>query len=245
MYIIQEGQEGGHMKVWLFDLDGTLIDSAALSDAAYDATLAEIGVSPMRSHFWRQFDGVRSSEVFSMLMRDRVLPDSLTVGALVKARRCLVEQLWSKYPVVAIPGAVDFVRDVHRSGAMLGLVTSSSYAFAVNALDSIEIASIFRVYVCGDTQRGGYANVFVRSKPHPEPYQKALMLAGRRMSEKVDPKNVVVVEDSPNGIMSASGAGCGTVVGLAFRGSPGSLRRAGASIVVKSYTDEAIRALIR
>jgi hypothetical protein len=58
-------------------------------------------------------------------------------------------------------------------------------------------------------------------KPHPEPYLKALATLGKKASE------TVVIEDSPNGVISAKAAGC-FVIGINTGFTLEELQRAGA-----------------
>jgi beta-phosphoglucomutase-like phosphatase (HAD superfamily) len=69
-----------------------------------------------------------------------------------------------------------------------------------------------------------------KHKPDPAPYLKALEMLSS------DPNSTIVIEDSPNGIISAKRAGC-FVYGLTSSFSSEILIKAGADIIVNSYND--------
>jgi sugar-phosphatase len=71
-------------------------------------------------------------------------------------------------------------------------------------------------------------------KPFPDPYLKAM--------EKLpaDTQNLIVIEDSPNGIISAKKAGC-YVYALTSSFPPNVLMEAGADEIIESYDDLIIK----
>jgi HAD superfamily hydrolase (TIGR01509 family) len=92
-------------------------------------------------------------------------------------------------------GARELLAEVAAAGLPYGLVTSSQRSFAEAVLASAGM--VFPVTVCAE-------DVTV-TKPDPEPY----LLAAKLL--EADPARCVVLEDSPNGVASASAAGCRVV----------------------------------
>ena len=80
----------------------------------------------------------------------------------------------------------------------MALATSTARTRAQQRLDSVGIAGYFDEKVCGDEITHG--------KPEPDIYLKACGKLG------VNPDEAVAVEDSVNGIISASRAGLCTVM---------------------------------
>jgi HAD superfamily hydrolase (TIGR01509 family) len=107
----------------------------------------------------------------------------------------MVDHFATALPVV--DGAVELVDAVRARGASTALV-SSSFRVLIDAAMLKLGAHRFDVTVAGDEVAQG--------KPHPEPY----LTACRRLG--VDPADAVVVEDAPNGVLSAEAAGCPVVV---------------------------------
>ncbi len=97
--------------------------------------------------------------------------------------------------VVVRPGARELFEEVAAAGIPYALVTGSQRPFAEAVLASTGFR--FPVVVTGDD--------VTRTKPDPEPY----LLAAKLLD--ADPRSCVALEDSPNGVASASAAGCHVV----------------------------------
>jgi HAD superfamily hydrolase (TIGR01509 family) len=93
------------------------------------------------------------------------------------------------------PGARELLAEVAAAGVPYGLVTSSQREFADAVLAATGMR--FPVTVCGED--------VTATKPDPEPY-----LLGAKLLD-TDPACCVALEDSPNGVASATAAGCRVV----------------------------------
>ena len=94
--------------------------------------------------------------------------------------------------VVIRPGARELVAEMAASGLPYALVTSSQRAFAEAVLEATGLP--FPVTVCAEDTGV--------TKPAPDPY-----LIGAKLLD-ADPERCVALEDSPNGVASATAAGC-------------------------------------
>ncbi|HEX6448335.1 MAG TPA: HAD family phosphatase [Trebonia sp.] len=94
--------------------------------------------------------------------------------------------------VVIRPGASELVAEIAASGLPYALVTSSLRAFAEAVLEATGLP--FSVTVCAEDTGV--------TKPAPDPY-----LIGAKLLD-ADPERCVALEDSPNGVASATAAGC-------------------------------------
>jgi HAD superfamily hydrolase (TIGR01509 family) len=94
--------------------------------------------------------------------------------------------------VVIRPGARELVAEIAASGLPYALVTSSQRAFAEAVLEATGLP--FPVTVCAEDTGA--------TKPAPDPY-----LMGAKLLD-ADPERCVALEDSPNGVASATAAGC-------------------------------------
>jgi HAD superfamily hydrolase (TIGR01509 family) len=94
--------------------------------------------------------------------------------------------------VIVRPGARELLNEVAATGIPYALVTGSQRPFTEAVLASTGFR--FPVTVTGDD--------VARTKPDPEPY----LLAAKLLD--ADPEQCVALEDSPNGVASATSAGC-------------------------------------
>jgi HAD superfamily hydrolase (TIGR01509 family) len=95
------------------------------------------------------------------------------------------------------PGARDLLDELRAEGIPCALVTMSWRRLADVIVAELPRGT-FAATIVGDEVR--------RGKPHPEPY----LAAARALS--VSPIDCVVLEDSPNGVRSATAAGCHVIV---------------------------------
>jgi HAD superfamily hydrolase (TIGR01509 family) len=110
----------------------------------------------------------------------------------------LFDEHVEKYGIDIKPHVEDTLRFLKEHGVKIALATSTARTRAQQRLDSVGIAGYFDEKVCGDEITHG--------KPEPDIYLKACGKLG------VNPDEAVAVEDSVNGIISASRAGLCTVM---------------------------------
>ena len=172
----------------VFDLDGVLIDSETVWNDARRELTEESG-GTWRAHAQEAMMGMSSVE-WSRYMHDELgvamAPSEISAAVVAKLERAYRERL----PL--IPGAREAV--VRLAGRWpLGLASSANPPIIELALSVAELTHCFRVTLSSDE--------VPRGKPAPDVY----LAAARRLS--VDPTDCAAVEDSANGLRSASAAG--------------------------------------
>jgi mannitol-1-/sugar-/sorbitol-6-phosphatase len=164
----------------LFDLDGVLIDTYAITER--------------HLRVWAERHGVALAEVVA-LQHGRTTVETLrTVAPHLDAEReaMLMElaEASDRDGLEAFPGASRLLAEL--AGHPWAVVTSCKRATAASRLEFLGLPRP-RVLVTAEDVRHG--------KPSPEPY----LLAARRLG--VAPSACVVIEDAPAGITSARAAG--------------------------------------
>ena len=95
-----------------------------------------------------------------------------------------------------IHGVTGLLGEIRRRGIPLAVVSSSSHSWVDGWLEKLELAAFFKEVVCrGDAPR---------IKPAPDLY----LAAAERLG--LEPESCLVIEDSLNGLLSASAAGMRT-----------------------------------
>ena len=172
----------------VFDLDGLLIDSEQVWDAAREELAKERG-GRWHPQAQRDMMGMSSPE-WSRYMHDVIgvpdPPDQINAEVVRRVERIYREHL----PL--IPGAQDAVRRLAQRWP-LGLASSSNRELIDLALELMGIADCFQATVSSEE--------VARGKPAPDVYLEA----ARRL--QVDPTRVAAIEDSQNGIRAAKAAG--------------------------------------
>jgi len=202
----------------IFDLDGLLVDSEHLWDAAREALTRETG-GRWHERAQRDMMGMSSTE-WSRYMHDVIgvpLPP-----AQINAEVVLRMQDLYRRELPLIDGAVEAVKRLARRWP-LGLASSSNPPVIELALELAGIAGLFSATVSSEE--------VARGKPAPDVYLEA----GRRM--RVDPGACAAVEDSHNGILSASAAGMRVIAVPNRTYPPGDDALAAADVVLDSLAE--------
>jgi HAD superfamily hydrolase (TIGR01509 family) len=171
-----------------WDIDGTLVDSEPLHHRALVAASLEFGTD-LRDLPNMAFRGIHMGNVW-LMVRDRLPPTLQEADWVAAINRHYVAD---RYSLVAIPGAVNVVRDLHRLGIPQICVSNSCRAIVDANLDALGISSCIDFSISLDDVSEG--------KPSPVPYH----MAAERLN--LVPETVVAVEDSSTGVRSAHAAG--------------------------------------
>lgn len=199
------------IQAFIFDLDGTLVDTEPLKNEAYVRAALELSA-----------DGLTPEQVLAVATEYIGVPEPETVMGIVQrlgleeaARERMPEfgahtpwQVYSELQFSAyrrlldepglllrsqLPHAVTLLRKVRRQGYPTGLATMSYRRDVQRILQELHWTCLFDVVVTADdVQRG---------KPDPEIYLRA----ARALA--VQPAECLVIEDSPSGIAGALAAG--------------------------------------
>jgi pyrophosphatase PpaX len=179
------------MKTYLFDLDGTLLDSIQLILTSFHhMSRVHLG-RELPDEFWLAGVGTPLRSALS-----RVAASEEELEAMLETYRAFNLEHHDQM-AMPYPGVVEVVRKLHRDGAKLAMVTSKLSTGANRGLRLLELEAEFAVRVCADD--------VVNGKPHPEPVLKALAALGSH------PKDALFVGDSSHDIESGRAAGVATV----------------------------------
>ena len=179
----------------LFDLDGTLIDSAPDLAGAANRLRADHGMAPLPLADLRPMVGSGARGMVGVAFG--VAPGDARFEALRDAflahyDACLLETTQPFDGVDAMLSALE------AAGVPWGIVTNKATRFTAPIVAGLGLAQRAAVVVCGDTTP--------HSKPHPEP----LWHAARAMG--LAPQDVVYVGDDLRDAQAAKAAGMAMVV---------------------------------
>lgn len=183
-------------RAWLFDLDGTLVDTERENAASIEVVLAAHGRALsdeergfVIGHGWR--------EIYAKLAGAGGVP--LSFEALKEAAAAAKERICERDGLRVLPGAVEFVRRAAARGACT-IVSGSTRREIDWCIRQLGLADVLPRFVgAEDVPRG---------KPAPDGY-----LAGARLVEAA-PGDCTVFEDARAGIAAGKAAGM-RVVALA------------------------------
>lgn len=196
----------------IFDFDGVIADSEPLHVKTKKATLDAFGI-PYTHDQIMLFQGSPESHFFEHF----AALNQQNSQTLLNYKRDLFDQ--GIHQIQAIEGALDFIKNTARYKPCY-LVTSSIRKQMACFIERNELRNEFKDLICCDD--------VAQHKPHPEPYLTCIK------RNELTAKHCLVIEDSPNGVISAKAAGC-FVVGLVGEFSSQDLLKAGANKTVPSY----------
>jgi 2-phosphoglycolate phosphatase len=181
----------------LFDLDGTLIDSAPDLAAAVDGMRLARGFSSLPPEHYRPHTG--SGARGMLLAAFDISPEHQSYVEMKEAffasyEACLLQR------TRAFDGVAALLSTLNECELKWGIVTNKSSRFTAPILTAMDIFGTASAVICGDTT--------AHSKPHPEP----LLEAARRLS--VNPEHCMYVGDDERDIRAGKAAGMLTIAAV-------------------------------
>jgi HAD superfamily hydrolase (TIGR01509 family) len=181
----------GTFAAYLFDCDGTIVDSMPLHYIAWKKALGEWNCE-LEERLFYAWGGMPIVEIVSTLNKDRRL--SMPVEQVARRKESLYFELLPQLKV--IPEVLQHIEAKH--GQIPFAVVSGSALDSVTAsLTQLNLLDHFDTLVC--------AGDYKKSKPDPE----AFLLAATRL--KIAPESCLVFEDTEMGIQAATSAGMASV----------------------------------
>lgn len=191
---------GRPLEAVLFDLDGTLLDTADDIAEALNRTLGEYGWEPIEASEVRRMIG-RGSPVLierAAASRSRALDEA--------GKAAMLERFFHHYGFLEqsgelkagpYPGAAQCLRALHEAGLRTAVVTNKHERFATGLLKALGLREWVDCVVGGDS--------CPRRKPDPAP----LVFACEQLG--VTPERAIMVGDSTNDVQAARGAGIAVI----------------------------------
>lgn len=182
------------VKAVLWDLDGTLVDSAEFHWRAWRDVMAEEGRPITHDQFVQSF-GKRN---------DLILADWFGAEADPDYTRWLSEEKESRFRALVrahgiepLPGVREWVARLHVEGWRHAIATSAPRLNLETMADAMQMRHFFGAAVAAEDVTHG--------KPDPEVF----LLAASRLG--AEPHRSIVVEDAPTGIEAGARAGMRTI----------------------------------
>lgn len=183
-----------NIQAVLFDLDGTLIDSAPDLGAAADKMRTDRGLPSLPLENYRHMAGAGARGMLGIAFG--ITPEhddfqNLRDEFFLNYERCLLER------TAIFEGVQSLIEGLVVANLPWGVVTNKSARFTNPLTQGMPLFSSALAVISGDTTP--------YSKPHPAP----LLEAARRLG--VDPKHCVYVGDDERDIVAGHAAGMRTV----------------------------------
>ncbi len=191
---MRAGQQFAGVQAVLFDLDGTLIDSAPDLAAAADSMRVARGLPSLPVELYRTMAGAGARGMLGIAFG--MTPEHADFQVMREEFFCNYERCMTQRTQI-FDGVLELLQSLSSSGVSWGVVTNKSERFTVPLTNAMTMFSTAGAIVSGDTT--------AHAKPHPEP----LLEAARRLA--VDASRCVYVGDDERDIVAGLAAGMATV----------------------------------
>ena len=174
-------------RAYLFDCDGTIVDSMPLHYIAWKKALAEWNC-PFEEELFYSWGGRPVREIITALNEMHGL--AMPVDSVAKRKESLYFELEDQ--LKAIPDVIEHIEAKHGH-IPLAVVSGSRRTSVLHSLSALGLVEKFDVLVCAED--------YARGKPAPDCFLKAAEQLG------VAPQDCLVFEDTEMGIEAAKAAG--------------------------------------
>lgn len=177
------------MQAVIFDMDGTLIDTERVSQAAWRRAARDFGIE-IPERILHAFVGCSIPNAMKMI--DGEFGDPAFTARLFDRRHEIFDAAWED-ELELKPGAAEAVIAVRELGLAAALATSSVRDRAVTSMERFGLMELFD------------AAVFDEDIKHHKPAPDVYLVAAEHLG--VEPARCIAVEDSFNGVRSGAAAG--------------------------------------
>lgn len=178
----------------LFDLDGTLVDSAPDLGAAVDQMRVVRGLPSLPLETYRPMAGAGARGMLGIafgMTPDDVGYDTMREEFFGNYERCLTQR------TCVFSGVPDLIENLLARGLQWGVVTNKASRFSVPLTAAMPLFASASTIVSGDTTP--------HAKPHPAPLLEAVRQLG------LTPDQCLYVGDDERDVIAGLAAGMGTV----------------------------------
>lgn len=175
----------------IFDMDGLMVDTEKLLTRFWREAAAFYGWEMTQEHVL----GIRSlAGKYAEPKLKRLISEDFDYYKVRQKRIELMNEYIDKHGIEKKPGLDELIAYGRENGLRLAVATATDLERATKYLKSIDVFDKYDKVICG--------NMVKSSKPDPDIYITASAELGLPECE------CIALEDSPNGIASASAAGC-------------------------------------
>jgi len=180
---------------YLFDLDGTLVDTAPDINAALNHSLTRFDLPPVAAALTRHWVGHGSRTLIGEALRHHGAAH-VDIDQLLEPFLDYYEAHLANHSRI-YPGVTETLDVLRAQGARLAVVTNKSRRLTHPLLAQIGLAEYFELVICGDTASA--------PKPDPAPVRYCLDHFG------LGPESAVIVGDSNTDVQAGRAAGIAVV----------------------------------
>lgn len=178
-----------NIKLIIFDLDGVLIETKELHFKAFNEALDDKYKISLSEHL-SIYDGLKTTQKLDLLTKNKGLPKEDHAKVWERKQKITLEHLQS---IKANDALIDCFHKLSQEGYKIACCSNSVRKTVLTILHKLCIIHYFDLIISNEDVKNG--------KPHPEMYWQAIS------KFSLLPKEVLIIEDSPNGLLAAQLSG--------------------------------------
>lgn len=183
------------IKAVLFDLDGTLADTAPDLGLALNMQRERHGLPPLSHGVIRPYASHGSRGLLEIGFG--LKPEDAVFTAMREEYLALYDEVFHRQPKL-FEGIAEVLRELEARSLPWGIVTNKPRRFTLPLMEALGLAQRAASIVSGD------------DCDRPKPYPDTLLLASRQTG--IDPASCLYVGDAERDIQAGRAAGMGTVI---------------------------------
>jgi len=182
------------LKAIIFDCDGVIADTEPIHMSAFGRVLAEEGITLTEDDYFAHYLALDDRGCFTRAFAEQGASRSQDqMNELIRRKAAYVERAMQT-GLALLPGAAEFI---HKAAGRYPLAVASG---ALRAEIEMVVShgglrDCFRAIISAED--------VARSKPYPDPFIKALELLNLPATDRIEPSECLVIEDSIHGIRAA------------------------------------------
>ncbi|MFH1753191.1 MAG: HAD family phosphatase [Candidatus Omnitrophota bacterium] len=176
------------VKAVIFDLDGVIVNTMPFHASAWQKTFKKFGINVSKREIYLREGEKWDKTFYDIAKRHNIKVTSGVKQKIFKHRQDVFKKMLK---IKLFKAAPPLIRKFKKMGLKLAVVTGTP-RIEVKKILPKSLYAMFDAIIPSDEVKNG--------KPHPEPFLKAL----KRL--KVSAKEAIVIENAPNGILSAKRA---------------------------------------
>ena len=187
--------ESKYIKVVMFDLDGTIVDTEKYYRLNWQKAFAHFGykISEEQGLNLRSLGHPYVEEYLTS-----IFGKDIPIDEIKKYARNLVDENVKEYGLELKKGVINCLTFLKKKNVKLVIVTATAVERTKKYISDANIKDFFDDIISA------------KNVPHGKPAPDVYLTACERI--KVKPQETIAIEDSPNGVMSASRAGVNVIM---------------------------------
>lgn len=204
---------------YIFDFDGTLMDTSGVILATIKATIRDMHLPARTEEECRSIIGIRTDEAGKYLYPNLDISNE----EFARVFRLNYDRLKANSDETAFPGVIKTLEKLRKNGDPMAIASSRRLGSLYDYLDGLGIRDWFMMIVGAESVTKG--------KPNPDPVLKILDTLGWKA------ECTIVTGDADVDIMMGNAAGCMTVAVTYGNGSRASLKAANPDYMIDTFPE--------